>query len=76
VIGASVTDYGALWAQDHVRKALGIAGARVLESELPVGKAQHRFDEQGHLTDAETAERLEEILGALTAHRHALAAAA
>ena len=38
VIGASVTDYGALWAQDHLRKALGIAGARVLDAELPVAQ--------------------------------------
>src|ERR1700676_3340685 len=35
VIVASVTDYGALWAQDHLRKALGIGGARVLEADLP-----------------------------------------
>src|SRR5712671_5385828 len=25
VVGASVTDYGAVWAQDHLRKGLGIA---------------------------------------------------
>jgi chromate reductase, NAD(P)H dehydrogenase (quinone) len=43
VVGASVTDYGAIWAQDHLRKALGIAGARVLDVELPVAKAQDRF---------------------------------
>jgi chromate reductase len=33
-IGASITDYGAMWAQDHLRRALGIAGARVLDTEL------------------------------------------
>jgi chromate reductase, NAD(P)H dehydrogenase (quinone) len=76
VIGASVTDYGALWAQDHVRKALGIAGARVLETELPVGKAQHRFSADGELTDPETAERLSEIVGELVEHRHQLLQAA
>ena len=32
VIGASKTDYGAMWAQDHLRKALGIAGARVTDA--------------------------------------------
>ena len=44
VIGASVTDYGAIWAQDHLRKALGIAGARVLDLELAVAKASDEFD--------------------------------
>ncbi len=41
VIGASKTDYGAMWAQDHVRKALGIAGARVTDTEL-LGRAGTR----------------------------------
>ncbi len=31
----SVTDYGAIWAQDHLRKALGLAGARVLDGGVP-----------------------------------------
>jgi chromate reductase, NAD(P)H dehydrogenase (quinone) len=53
VIGASTTDYGALWAQDHLRKALGIAGARVLDVGVPVGKAPERFDEDGVLIDLE-----------------------
>jgi chromate reductase, NAD(P)H dehydrogenase (quinone) len=76
VIGASVTDYGALWAQDHLRKALGIAGARVLDAELPVGKAQDRLAQDGELSDPETAERLSEILSALTDHGHQLLKAA
>ena len=58
VVGASVTDYGAVWAQDHLRKALGIAGARVLDSELPVGRAPERFDEDGVLVDLEIRDRL------------------
>jgi chromate reductase len=76
VIGASVTDYGAVWAQDHLRRALGIAGARVTEAELPVGKVQHRFGPDGELTDRETAERLSEIVAGLVEHRYQLAAAA
>jgi chromate reductase len=76
VIGASVTDYGALWAQDHVRKALGIAGARVLESGLPLGRAADRFDGRGALADEDTRERLEEILEELVEHRRALVPAA
>ena len=65
VIGASVTDYGALWAQDHLRKALGISGSRVLEVELPVSKAPERFDEDGALIDLELRDRLAEIVGQL-----------
>jgi chromate reductase, NAD(P)H dehydrogenase (quinone) len=76
VVGASQTDYGAMWAQDHLRKALGIAGARVVDAELPVGRAQDRFDGEGALADLETAERLREVLDALVSHRHELAQAA
>jgi NAD(P)H-dependent FMN reductase len=57
VIGASVTDYGAIWAQDHARKALGIAGARVHEGELALAKAQERFNE-GTLEHPDTEEQL------------------
>ena len=76
VIGASITDYGALWAQDHLRKALGIAGARVLEIDLPVGRAAERFGSDGRLEDAETVAKLEEVLTALQDHFDVLAAAA
>ena len=74
VIGASKTDYGALWAQDHLRKALGLAGARVTEVELPVGKAHEKFDETGKLTDQETIDQLEQIIAAIVAHHGSLVA--
>lgn len=45
-IGAGATDYGAMWAQDHLRRALGLAGARVLDSELAVANADERKLEQ------------------------------
>ena len=76
VVGASMTDYGAMWAQDHLRKALGIAGARVLETELPVAKAQDLFSPDGELTDPETRDRLAELLAELVAHHSRFAAAA
>ncbi len=76
VIGASITDYGAIWAQDHLRKALGIAGARVLDAELPVGKAPDHFDEDGVLVDLELRDRLAEIVGALSGRDRQLAEAA
>jgi chromate reductase, NAD(P)H dehydrogenase (quinone) len=69
VIGASVTDYGAVWAQDHLRKSLGLAGARVLDLELAIPKAPERFaGPNGELTDPETRERLIALLEDLAAH--------
>jgi chromate reductase len=75
-IGASTGMYGALWAQADLRKALGIAGARVLEAELAVGKAADQFSEDGELTNEETRDRLNEILDELSAHHHHYAMAA
>jgi chromate reductase, NAD(P)H dehydrogenase (quinone) len=72
VVGASVSDYGALWAQDHLRKALAIAGARVAEVDLPVGAAAAKFDADGRLTDPETIERLEEAMVALAEHHRSV----
>ncbi|MGH2858821.1 MAG: NADPH-dependent FMN reductase [Solirubrobacteraceae bacterium] len=68
VVGASITDYGAMWAQDHLRRALGIAGARVLDAELPVARAAELFDDDGELADPETRDRLAEIVQGLVAH--------
>jgi chromate reductase len=77
VIGASVTDYGAVWAQDHLRKSLGLAGARVLDADLAVPKAPDAFaGPNGELTDPELRERLAVLLKDLVAHRNGPAAAA
>jgi chromate reductase len=73
VIGASKTDYGAMWAQDTLRKALGIAGARVADTELSVARAQDKFDADSRLTDEETLEQLEHVLRGLAEHHRALA---
>ena len=75
-IGASMTDYGAMWAQDHLRKALGIAGARVLDKELAIPKAHDLFSADGELTDPETRDRLAEIVADLVAHHSRFSAAA
>jgi chromate reductase, NAD(P)H dehydrogenase (quinone) len=66
VVGASTTPYGALWAQDHLRQALGLAGARVTEIELSVGYASKKFDANGKLTDQATINDLKEIVSALS----------
>ncbi len=45
VVGASMGQFGALWAQQDLRRILGIAGARVIGAELPVSRAHEGFDE-------------------------------
>jgi chromate reductase len=76
VIGASVTDYGAVWAQDHLRNSLGLAGARVLDVDLAVPKARDRFGPDGELTDPETRERLAAVLDDVAAQAEPIAQAA
>jgi chromate reductase len=75
-IGASVTAYGAMWAQDHLRKALGLAGARVLDVELAVDTAHTRFDSHGRLTDPELRQRLAALVEGLVEHGRELVPAA
>jgi chromate reductase len=65
VIGASISDYGALWAQDHLRRALGIAGARVLGRELALGAAPTKLDQSGSLTDPELERALGQVVRSL-----------
>ena len=44
-IGASTGSFGGVWAHAETRKILGLMGARVVEAELSVGKANERLDE-------------------------------
>jgi chromate reductase, NAD(P)H dehydrogenase (quinone) len=76
IAGASIGSYGALWAQMDLRKVLGIAGARVLEGELPVPKAHERFDEEGRLVDDMLRERLAGVVEHLAEEAGILLAAA
>ena len=46
VIGASTGQFGAMWAQQDLRKILGIAGARVVGEGLPVARAHEGFPER------------------------------
>ena len=62
VVGATTGSYGGVWAQADLRRTLGIAGARVLEVELPVARAHQRFDSDGKLLDEQLRERLTEIV--------------
>jgi chromate reductase, NAD(P)H dehydrogenase (quinone) len=47
VAGASTGQYGAMWAQQDLRRILGVAGARVVCPELPVSRARDTCDENG-----------------------------
>jgi chromate reductase len=67
VVGASTGQFGAMWAQADLRKILGVAGARVVGDELPVTRAQERFDSAGRLLDGELFERLRLLLETLAA---------
>jgi chromate reductase, NAD(P)H dehydrogenase (quinone) len=58
VIGTSTGQFGALWAQQDLKRILGIAGARVVGTEIPVSRAHERFDNEGRLLDGEVFEQL------------------
>jgi chromate reductase len=65
VAGATTGQYGAIWAQQDLKRVLGIAGARVVGGELPVSTAHERFDAHGRLVDPLLAERLRDRLATL-----------
>jgi chromate reductase len=65
VVGASTGGFGAVWAQADLRRVLKTIGARVIGEEVPVPAVHTRTDEGGRLADAETEERLREVLDAL-----------
>jgi chromate reductase len=65
VVGASTGGFGAVWAQADLRRILKAIGARVVGDEVPVPGVHTRTDEAGRLADAETEERLREVLDAL-----------
>jgi chromate reductase len=67
VVGASTGMFGAVWSQAEVRKAAAASGARVIETELPVGHADEAFTEDARLADTELRDRYIEILDELIA---------
>jgi len=76
VVSASTGQFGGMWAQADLRKILGIAGARVVGDELPVTRAQERFDHEGRLLDGELFERLRLLLETVAAEAIPTAVAA
>ena len=76
IAGATTGQYGAIWAQQDLRRILGIAGARVVGEELPVSRAQGKFDGDGRLVDPLLADRLRAHLAILVREAAPLDAAA
>lgn len=71
VIGASTGAFGAVWAQRELKKVLGLMGARVLDVELPVAKADRRLADG----DPELRDELAAVVGAVAAAAAAAAPA-
>jgi chromate reductase len=68
VVGATTGQFGAVWAQADLRRVLSTAGARVIDLELPVAKADRLLSEHGALlADPRIEARSAEILDALAA---------
>jgi chromate reductase len=66
-IGASTGMFGAVWAQAETRKVLGALGGRVIETELPVARADKLLVD-GHLElEPQQTEQLQELLAELVA---------
>jgi chromate reductase len=75
IAGATTGQYGAIWAQQDLRRILGIAGARVVLEEFPLSRAQEAFDEDGRLLSALHEQRLRSHLAALVAEAEPAASA-
>ena len=65
VIGASTGIFGTVWAQAQLRKALGMAGARVIDAEFAAGSAQEAFLPSGALRDPDLASGLRDLVAAI-----------
>jgi chromate reductase len=71
VVGASTGIFGAVWAQAETRKVLSALGARVLETELPMGRAHESLLDGELQLDPQQSRQLEELLAELIASAEA-----
>jgi chromate reductase, NAD(P)H dehydrogenase (quinone) len=76
IAGVTTGQYGAMWAQQDLRRILGIAGARVMDGDLPVSRAATVFDDSGRLVDELVEGRLRDHLAALASEVQVPVAAA
>ncbi len=69
VVGTAFGQYGGVWAQDEARKAVGIAGGKVIEDiKLAIPGSVTRFAETHPADDAEVAAQLTEVVARLHCH--------
>ncbi|TXS43266.1 NAD(P)H-dependent oxidoreductase [Streptomyces sp. uw30] len=69
VVGTAFGQYGGVWAQDEARKAVGIAGGKVLEDvKLSIPGSVTRFAETHPVDDAEVAAQLTEVIARVHGH--------
>jgi chromate reductase len=61
-ISASTGQFGGVWAQDHLRKVLATAGARVIDAEFAIAKAHEVREKHGDVLHSEVEADLAEIL--------------
>jgi chromate reductase len=66
-IGASTGMFGAVWAQAETRKVLGALGGRVIETELPVARADKLLVDGRLELEPQQVEQLEQLLAELIA---------
>ncbi|ALG28470.1 FMN reductase [Glutamicibacter halophytocola] len=66
VVGTAFGQYGGVWAQNEARKALNIAGAKVLEDvKLAIPNSVVRFAELHPKDDAEVVEQVTTVLNSI-----------
>ncbi|KUO17417.1 NAD(P)H-dependent oxidoreductase [Streptomyces dysideae] len=76
VVGTAFGQYGGVWAQDEARKAVGIAGGKVLDDvKLSIPGSLTRFAETHPADDSEVAAQLTEVIARVHGHAHEAAAA-
>lgn len=69
VVGTALGQYGGVWAHDDTRKAVGIAGGKVIEDvKLSIPGSANRFAETHPADDAEVAAQLTEVVARLHGH--------
>jgi NAD(P)H-dependent FMN reductase len=76
VVGTAYGQFGGVWAQDETRKAVGIAGGKVIEEiKLSIPGSVVRFAETHPADDAEVAAQVTEVVARLHGHLGEVAAA-
>ncbi|MBN0042808.1 NAD(P)H-dependent oxidoreductase [Streptomyces actuosus] len=69
VVGTAFGQHGGIWAQDDARKAVGVAGGKVIEDiKLAIPGSVTRFAESHPADDAEVAAQLTEVVSRLKGH--------